>query len=47
MKLRKAREYSELIGSAALLVMDRNGAAAAWGDLTKPFRCKTPYARAS
>ena len=38
-KLAEARAYSEAIGSAAVMIVDDGIVAAAWGDVTRKFKC--------
>ena len=38
-KLAEARVYSEKIGSAAVMIVDDGVVVAAWGDVTRKFKC--------
>lgn len=38
-KIAKARAYSETIGSAAVMIVDDGVVVAAWGDVTRKFKC--------
>ena len=38
-KLADARAYSEKIGSAAVMILDDGVVVAAWGDVTRKFKC--------
>ena len=38
-KLTKAREYSERIGSAAVMIVDDGVVVDAWGDITRTYQC--------
>ncbi len=38
-KLAEARAYSEAIGSAAVMIVDDGVVVAAWGDVTRKFKC--------
>ncbi|MGD8966909.1 MAG: serine hydrolase, partial [Anaerolineae bacterium] len=38
-KLAKAREYSERIGSAAVMIVDDGLVVDAWGDITRTYQC--------
>ena len=38
-KLAEARAYSEMIGSAAVMIVDDGIVVAAWGDVTRKFKC--------
>ncbi|MBE1446705.1 serine hydrolase domain-containing protein [Paenibacillus sp. OAS669] len=38
-KLQEAKQVFDEIGSAALLIVDRGAVAAAWGNVTVPYRC--------
>jgi CubicO group peptidase (beta-lactamase class C family) len=38
-KLAQARAYSEAIGSAAVMIVDDGVVVAAWGDVTRKFKC--------